>query len=61
MRYKNYQELEASARNLARQRNITVQQAIAEELQDNPEIYAAYRAEHNIGAIARSLGLTKKP
>ena len=48
-------DLEAEAVTYARQNHITKEKAIAQALEANPEIYEAYRAQHNAQGIVRQL------
>jgi len=49
------QNLEREAAVFARQNHITKEQAVAQALEDNPEVYAAYRANHNAAPLVAQL------
>jgi len=49
------QDLEAEAASYAKQNRITKEQAVAQALEANPEVYAAYRARHNAGPMIAQL------
>ena len=49
------QDLEVEAASYAKQNRITKEQAVAQALEANPEVYAAYRARHNAGPMIAQL------
>lgn len=52
---KTMKQLQADARVLAQLRGITFEQAFAQLLDENPQVYESYRASHNARDILRTL------